>query len=188
MESAVVTSLAERPQFDGSWRPCTGDPFEVVNPARGQPLATLASSTSEDVSAALSAARRAQPAWSRRPPIEWGDLLRSIADVFAANRTLLQDLLVSEIGKPAAQAASEVAFAEAFLRYNAGWDRHLEGEILADDVADFRESGIGGEDGKWAILHYTQIKTADHLFGGSDQVSSSPHPIGEARTGRSEAR
>jgi lactaldehyde dehydrogenase/glycolaldehyde dehydrogenase len=136
MESAVVTSLAERPQFiDGGWRPGTGDPFEVVNPARGQPLATLAGSTSEDASAALSAARRAQPAWSRRPPIERGDLLRSIADVFAANRTLLRDLLVSEVGKPATQAASEVAFAEAFLRYNAGWDRHLEGEILAGDVA-----------------------------------------------------
>ncbi len=55
MGSAVVTALADESQFiDGGWRPGTGDPFEVVNPARGQPLA---SSTSEDVNAALSAAR-----------------------------------------------------------------------------------------------------------------------------------
>ena len=64
--------------------------------------------------------------------------------MFAANRTLLRDLLVSEVGKPAAQAASEVAFAEAFLRYNASWDRHLEGEILAGDVAKRDDSSAPG--------------------------------------------
>ena len=43
---------------------------------------------------------------------------------------------MAEVGKPVSQAIGEVAFAEAFLRYNASWDRHLEGEILAGDVPD----------------------------------------------------
>jgi lactaldehyde dehydrogenase/glycolaldehyde dehydrogenase len=31
--------------------------------------------------------------------------------------------------------------------------------------AGFKESGIGGEDGKWGPLRYTQIKTAYHHYG-----------------------
>jgi lactaldehyde dehydrogenase / glycolaldehyde dehydrogenase len=62
------------------------------------------------------------------------------------------------------------------------------GESVHAHHAGFKQSGIGGEDGKWGILRYTQIKTAYHHFGGSDQVIPSPDPIAEARTGRSEAR
>jgi lactaldehyde dehydrogenase/glycolaldehyde dehydrogenase len=38
-----------------------------------------------------------------------------------------------EVGKPLAQAYGEIDFAEGFLRYNAEWDRRLEGEILPGD-------------------------------------------------------
>jgi acyl-CoA reductase-like NAD-dependent aldehyde dehydrogenase len=146
MESAAVSSLAERPQFiGGGWRPGTGDPFEVVKPARGQPLATLVGSTSEDVSAALSAARRSQ---------NYSTIMRTVEDL---------------------------QFGEIYI------NRRL-GESVHAHHAGFKQSGIGGEDGKWGILRYTQIKTAYHHFGGSDQVTPSPDPIAEARTGRSEAR
>ena len=29
----------------------------------------------------------------------------------------------------------------------------------------YRESGIGGEDGRWGLLRYTQVKTAYHHYG-----------------------
>ena len=29
----------------------------------------------------------------------------------------------------------------------------------------YRESGIGGKDGKWGLLRYTQVKTAYHHYG-----------------------
>jgi lactaldehyde dehydrogenase/glycolaldehyde dehydrogenase len=32
-------------------------------------------------------------------------------------------------------------------------------------AAGDRESGIGGEDGKWGLLRYTQVKTAYHHYG-----------------------
>jgi lactaldehyde dehydrogenase/glycolaldehyde dehydrogenase len=57
-----------------------------------------------------------------------------MADILAANRDALARLLVSEVGKPLAQAEGEVDFAESYLRYNAEWDRRLEGEILPGDV------------------------------------------------------
>jgi lactaldehyde dehydrogenase / glycolaldehyde dehydrogenase len=137
MESAAVATLAETPLFiEGQWRAASGESFTVYDPTHGRPLATIASASRPEVDAALAAARAAQPGWRRTPIADRGDLLRAMADVLAANRAPLADLLVAEVGKPVSQAIGEVAFAEAFLRYNASWDRHLEGEILAGDVPD----------------------------------------------------
>jgi lactaldehyde dehydrogenase/glycolaldehyde dehydrogenase len=135
----MLSSLAtqtDTPQFiDGRWRPATGPAIDVIDPSNERVLASIASSTATEVEEALTAARRAQPEWSRRPAMERGDYLRAIADVIAANHDALEQIIVAEVGKPAAQAAGEVGFAEAFLRYNADWDRRLEGEILPGDVA-----------------------------------------------------
>jgi lactaldehyde dehydrogenase/glycolaldehyde dehydrogenase len=38
------------------------------------------------------------------------------------------------------------------------------GESIHAHHAGFKESGIGGEDGKWGLLRYTQIKTAYHRY------------------------
>lgn len=136
VEPDAISSLAGEPQYiDGTWRRASGPTFDVFDPTTGAPLVSLESSTEEEVRAALSAARNAQDSWSRAPIRERGDLLRAIADVFAANGDLLRDLLVKEVGKPRSEADGEVAFAQAFLRYNAGWDTRLEGEILPGDVA-----------------------------------------------------
>jgi lactaldehyde dehydrogenase / glycolaldehyde dehydrogenase len=58
-----------------------------------------------------------------------------MATVLAANKPQLTALLVRDVGKPLAQAAAEVDFAVGYLRYNADWDRRLEGEVLPGDVA-----------------------------------------------------
>jgi len=135
MQSVAASQYQESPQYiDGSWRSAAGPVIDVVNPSTEDRLVGVPSSTSADVEAALRAARRAQRAWSALPIMQRGDYLRSIADVFAANHETLERLIVTEVGKPAAQAAGEVAFAQAFLRYNADWDRRLEGEILPGDV------------------------------------------------------
>jgi lactaldehyde dehydrogenase / glycolaldehyde dehydrogenase len=134
MRSVVIPDVAE-PQFiDGAWRRATGPAIDVIDPTNEAVLAALPSSTASDVEAALLAAKRAQPAWSRRPIMKRGDLLRAIADAIGAHHERLERLIVAEVGKPAGQAAGEVGFAQAFLRYNADWDRRLEGEILPGDV------------------------------------------------------
>jgi lactaldehyde dehydrogenase / glycolaldehyde dehydrogenase len=137
MESAAVATVAGASLFvEGQWRAASGESCTVYNPTLGEPLATFASASGAEVLAALVAAKAAQPGWRRTPIADRGDLLRAMADVLAANRAELAGLLVAEVGKPVSQAIGEVTFAEAFLRYNASWDRHLEGEILAGDVPD----------------------------------------------------
>lgn len=135
MSTMTIPVLAKAPQYiDGVFSASDGAPIEVFDPAQGAPLAAVPSSTASDVDAALLAAARAQPDWSRTPARERGRRLRAIADLFADHRDLLADLLTTEVGKPTAQARGEVEFAESFLRYNAEWDTRLEGEVLPGDV------------------------------------------------------
>ena len=68
-------------------------------------------------------------------PIARGAHLRELADLIAVHRDELADTLVSEVGKPTAQALGEVDFAGDLLRYSAEWDRRLEGEILPGEMA-----------------------------------------------------
>ena len=52
--------------INGKWaRPSGGEIFTTVNPATGKPLAKVAQGSGRDVSAAVKAARSAQPAWEK---------------------------------------------------------------------------------------------------------------------------
>ena len=135
-ERELAARLIEEPLYiGGSWRAAGGAPIFVVDPTSEDLLAEVPSATAADSRAALQSAREAQPAWARTSTIERGAHLRAIADLLAANRDSLADLLVSEVGKPASQAAGELEFTESLVRYNAEWDRRLEGDILPGDVA-----------------------------------------------------
>lgn len=118
---------------NGAWQAASGEPIDVVDPSREDTLAAIPSAGPGEVHAALSAAHDAQRGWAAASPIERGKLLRKIADVVDEHRDELAELLVKEVGKPTDQAQGEVDFALDLLRYNAEWDRRLEGEILPGD-------------------------------------------------------
>jgi lactaldehyde dehydrogenase/glycolaldehyde dehydrogenase len=56
------------------------------------------------------------------------------------------------------RAAQELEFGEVYINRTLGESIHAH-------HAGYRESGIGGEDGKWGLLRYTQVKTAYHHYG-----------------------
>jgi lactaldehyde dehydrogenase/glycolaldehyde dehydrogenase len=126
----------EKPLYiAGSWRAASGPAIDVYDPRDESVLAAISSATPEDVHEALSAARAAQRDWARRPAAERGAYVRAAADLVRRERDRLARLVSEEVGKPLAQAYGEIDFAEGFLRYNAEWDRRLEGEILPGDSA-----------------------------------------------------
>jgi len=136
MSTDALTALAgESLYIGGGWRPAAGEPIAVVDPVAEQPLAHVPSATHAEAHAALEAAHAAQPGWAATSPITRGAHLRELADLIAAHRDELADTLVSEVGKPTAQALGEVDFAGDLLRYSAEWDRRLEGEILPGETA-----------------------------------------------------
>ena len=119
----------------GTWRAASGADMDVYDPRDESVLATVASATPQDVHAALASARAAQRDWARRPAAERGAYVRAAADLVRRERDRLARLVSEEVGKPLSQAYGEIDFAEGFLRYNAEWDRRLEGEILPGDSA-----------------------------------------------------
>ena len=56
------------------------------------------------------------------------------------------------------KTVNELQFGEIYINRSLGESVHAH-------HAGFKESGIGGEDGKWGLLRYTQIKTAYHHYG-----------------------
>jgi lactaldehyde dehydrogenase/glycolaldehyde dehydrogenase len=118
----------------GAWSHPEGDAIEVFDPSDERVLGHIGSATEAQVHSSLLAAREAQHAWARTPSVERGKYLRAMADLILAHQDQLAAIIVSEVGKPAQQAADEVGFAANFLSYNAEWDRRLEGEILPGDV------------------------------------------------------
>jgi benzaldehyde dehydrogenase (NAD) len=72
--------------FLASWRPGTGEPREIREPASGRPLLTLAQSTPGDVAEAARRAKAAQPAWAATSYDERARILRRAAEIYEAHR------------------------------------------------------------------------------------------------------
>jgi len=82
--------------------------FSSVNPATGKSVWTGSAASAADVDAAVTRARAAFPAWSRRPLAEREALLRVFAEKLTANKAHLAEAISLEIGKPNWEAATEV--------------------------------------------------------------------------------
>jgi len=56
------------------------------------------------------------------------------------------------------RTVADLDFGEIYINRTSGESVHAH-------HAGYKESGLGGEDGKWGMLRYTQIKTAYHRYG-----------------------
>ena len=130
MSSTSVSSLYIR----GQWRESAGDEsIPVLNPTTEEELADVPDATDEEIDEALAAAQEAQYDWARRPAKERGDLLRAVADVMEEHVDELAESVVKEQGKPLTVAQGEITAAADLARYNAEWDRRIEGDIVPGD-------------------------------------------------------
>ena len=68
------------------WRPGTGEPRQVREPATGRSLLTVPLSTPDDVARAAAAAAAAQPAWAETSYQERARILRRAAEIYEAHR------------------------------------------------------------------------------------------------------
>jgi benzaldehyde dehydrogenase (NAD) len=72
--------------FLADWRPGTGAPREIREPASGRPLLTIPQSTPDDVAGAAARAAEAQPAWAETSYAERAAILRRAAEIYEAHR------------------------------------------------------------------------------------------------------
>lgn len=129
--SAVVTieNFIDGRSSEGS----TDEVMEAVDPSTGEPIAATKASSPADVDAAVQAASRAFPQWSKLTPAERSQKLHQVADLLERDLSRFADLEVRDAGKPWS-AAHEVEFpaiADA-LRHFAGAARMSTGQSGGD--------------------------------------------------------
>jgi len=107
----------------------------VVNPADGKPFVDVPLADAAMTHEALAAARRAQPAWGAKAPLERAGVMRDIARLIRADAETYARLIVREQGKTIKEARGEVGGAAEFFDFFSEYARRIQGEILPSDVA-----------------------------------------------------
>ncbi|MPY85998.1 MAG: aldehyde dehydrogenase family protein, partial [Actinophytocola sp.] len=92
--------------------------FESLNPASPSVhVGRWRVSGDDDVDAAVSAAAELAPVWSATPPAARSGVLRRTATLLRESAEEITATMVSEVGKPVAEAAAEVANAAGVLDF-----------------------------------------------------------------------
>lgn len=105
---------------------------ELLQPATGEALTTVAEGGPADVDSAVAAAARAISSWSRTPPGERSRLLGRLADRIEVATEHLAELEALNTGKPLAAAAAEIPFAVDNLRFFAAASRTMTAQAAGE--------------------------------------------------------
>ena len=132
-ESELLSSVPDGLFVGGRWRAASdGATLDVLDPATGEVIKTVASAAPEDGAAALDAACDAFPAWARMPARERAEILRRAFDLLMERREEMALLMTLEMGKPLAEARGEVAYGGEFVRWFAEVAAHVQGRYGAN--------------------------------------------------------
>lgn len=93
--------------------------FTVTSPLSGQPLARVASATSEHVDLAIHAAAAAQPKWAACAASKRAAVLSQWSEILTEHHEQLARLIHQECGKVLTEAASEVTHGVSLLQWYA---------------------------------------------------------------------
>ena len=117
----------------GAWvESHSGRSYQVFNPARGQVLARVPRGDSDDVGAAVDAAKRAfsDPAWRSMDPSKRGRLLLRVSQVLRERLADFARLETLNNGKPLGQAKGDVAMSARHFEYFAGLADKIQGSTI----------------------------------------------------------
>jgi succinate-semialdehyde dehydrogenase/glutarate-semialdehyde dehydrogenase len=117
-ESDLLARVPRQLFIGGVWQEASGEgTFDVLDPATGTTIRTIADATPSDGILALDAAVAAADEWAATPPRVRGEILRRAFDLLQERKAEFALLMTLEMGKPVAEAAGEVAYGGEFLRW-----------------------------------------------------------------------
>ncbi len=108
----------------------SGRTFVTRNPATGEEIAEVPLAGKSDVDKAVAAARKAFPAWSKRPQAERSAMIARIAAAIRENKKELARLEVLEHGAPLGLADFMMYFTEENMKLAASTSRTVMGEVM----------------------------------------------------------
>ena len=109
--------IIDRVYIDGAFVvPQSSEMFDLFNPATAEVIGRVRLADERDAKAAIAAAKRAFPAFSRTSKAERIALLRRMSDAVAARRDALIAAVIEEYGAPVSRAGWMADHAASTLR------------------------------------------------------------------------
>jgi len=148
MSVETTTAYAEKVAFElpqvksrydhyigGRWvSPNAGEYFDNISPINGQVWTQAARGNAADIDAALDAAHKAFPVWSKTSVVERSNMLLKIADRIEENLDMLARIETADNGKALRETTvADLPLCVDHFRYFAGVIRGEEGSISEHD-------------------------------------------------------
>ena len=139
MKLNQATLLKNQAFINGTWVGAqSGKTFAVTNPATGAVIVEVPDMGEAETQAAIDAAARALPAWSKKTAKERAGILRKWFDLIVANADDLALLMTTEQGKPLAEARGEVIYGASFVEWFAEEGKRAYGDMIPTVSGDRR--------------------------------------------------
>src|ERR1041385_5327973 len=120
MQLKDPTLLRKQAFVGGEWIGAdSGKTFAVANPSTGAAIADVPDLGAAETRRAIAAAHDAYTSWRAKTGKERAGVLRAWFNLLMANAEDLAAIMVSEQGKPLAEAKGEVAYGASFIEWFA---------------------------------------------------------------------
>ncbi len=139
MELTDPTLFRQQTLIGGEWQDARdGATFDVRNPADQTCVGSVPGCSAADIERAIAAAHAAFAGWRDMPAKSRAQLLRRWFDLILQHRDDLAAIMVSEQGKPLAEARGEIEYAASFIEWFAEEARRVYGDVVPSPWADRR--------------------------------------------------
>jgi succinate-semialdehyde dehydrogenase/glutarate-semialdehyde dehydrogenase len=129
--SSILKGVPTGIYIGGEWREASdNDRFDVIDPATGLPIASVANGTVSDAMDAVSAATVGSEPWAAAAPRERSEVLRRAYELMIEQAEDIAHLISLESGKALVDARKETLYAADFFRWFAEEAVRNYGELL----------------------------------------------------------
>ncbi|MDO4642001.1 MAG: NAD-dependent succinate-semialdehyde dehydrogenase [Neisseria sp.] len=122
-----IESLLQHP--DVRFAPFEGG-LAVNNPASGETIAYVQTTSADELAAIIGKAQAAQQAWAAKTALERADILWCWYRLLKEHKENLARIMTMEQGKCLSESRGEIDYAASFVRWFAEEARRIDGDIL----------------------------------------------------------
>ena len=131
--------ICGRSHINGAWVDAdSGETLNVINPATGDTISTVAKCGTSETRRMIEAASEAQKAWSSSTAKERAALLRRWFDLIMENQEDLAQILTAEQGKPLAEARGEIVYGANYIEWFSEESKRVYGDVIPQPANDKR--------------------------------------------------
>lgn len=176
--------IREQSYINGKWTgAASGKTFDVINPATGKRIASVADLEIEEIRTAIDVAAEAFPLWSGLLAKERAGILMNWFRLILDHKQELATLITMECGKPYQESLSEVNYGASFIEWFAEESKRVYGDVIPQHAADKRlmvikqPIGVAAAITPWNFpLAMSTRKLGPALAAGCSAILKPPSP------------